>query len=95
LSEDEESDLTGSRPTSLEQTLASRLDPQALKRASLALRQAIRELEDEPEDEIVLPRTAPVPRGNGLADQPGHVSDMVSNQDSLPFHQTFHFVVLF
>jgi hypothetical protein len=43
--------------TSIEYKLTKTLDPAALKRASLALQEAIKELEDETEDEIVLPRS--------------------------------------
>ncbi|KDR81794.1 hypothetical protein GALMADRAFT_239997 [Galerina marginata CBS 339.88] len=51
-----------------EYRLQKTLGPAVLKRASLALEQAIKEIEDEVEDEILLPRSVPVPRGS--LDQP-------------------------
>ncbi|KAF9533438.1 hypothetical protein CPB83DRAFT_474243 [Crepidotus variabilis] len=48
--------------------LEQRLGSSNLKRASLALEQAIKEIEDEVEEEILLPRTTPIPRGS--LDQP-------------------------
>lgn len=48
--------------TAIEYKLAKTMDPAALRRASLALQEAIKELEDETEDEIVLPRSH-TPRG--------------------------------
>lgn len=54
----EESSISsgGMSTTSIECKLKT-MDPGALKRASLALQAAIKELEDETEDEIVLPRS--------------------------------------
>ena len=40
------------------------LGPNVLKRASIAIQQAIKEIEDEVEEEILLPRSTPIPRGN-------------------------------
>lgn len=59
--------------SAIEHKLARTMDPAALKRASLALQEVIKELEDETEDEIVLPRSH-TPRG--VVDE---VSDAVSN----------------
>ena len=50
--------------TAAEYRLQKTLGPSVLKRASLALDEAIREIEDEVEDEILLPRSAPAPRGS-------------------------------
>ena len=47
-----------------EYRLQKTLGPSALKRASIALEEAIKEIEDEVEDEILLPRSVPVPRGS-------------------------------
>lgn len=49
--------------SAIEYRLAKTMDPAAFKRASLALQEAIKELEDDTEDEIVLPRSPP-PRGH-------------------------------
>lgn len=46
-----------------EYRLQKTLGPSALKRASMALEEAIKEIEDEV-DEIVLPRSVPIPRGS-------------------------------
>jgi serine/arginine repetitive matrix protein 2 len=54
--------------TAAEYRLHKSLGPSVLKRASMALDEAIREIEDEVEDEILLPRSAPAPRGS--LDQP-------------------------
>ncbi|KAF9477380.1 hypothetical protein BDN70DRAFT_881285 [Pholiota conissans] len=51
-----------------ESRLQKTLGPSVLKRASMAIEQAIKEIEDEVEDEILLPRSVPVPRGS--LDQP-------------------------
>ncbi|PPQ81221.1 hypothetical protein CVT25_015744 [Psilocybe cyanescens] len=51
-----------------EYRLQKALGPAVLKRASMALEEAIREIEDEVEDEILLPRSVPIPRGS--LDQP-------------------------
>lgn len=53
-----------------EYRLQKTLGPSALKRASLALEEAIKEIEDEVEDEIVMPRTAPIARTS--LEQPSH-----------------------
>ena len=50
--------------TAAEYRLQKTLGSSVLKRASMALDEAIREIEDEVEDEILLPRTVPVPRGS-------------------------------
>ncbi|KAF8188401.1 hypothetical protein BJ912DRAFT_401756 [Pholiota molesta] len=47
-----------------ENRLQKTLGPSVLKRASMAIEQAIKEIEDEVEDEILLPRSVPVPRGS-------------------------------
>lgn len=51
-------------PASAEYRLSKSLGPSAFKRASLALEEAIRELEEDAEDEIVMPRSAPITRAN-------------------------------
>lgn len=48
----------------VEYQLQTQLGPSNLNRASMALQQAIKEIEDELEEEILLPRTTPIPRGN-------------------------------
>jgi hypothetical protein len=50
--------------TAAEYRLQKTLGPSVLKRASMALDEAIREIEDEVEDEILLPRSVPAPRGS-------------------------------
>jgi serine/arginine repetitive matrix protein 2 len=50
--------------TVAEYRLHKTLGPSVLKRASMALDEAIREIEDEVEDEILLPRSVPAPRGS-------------------------------
>ena len=50
--------------TAAEYRLQKTLGPSVLKRASLALDKAIREIEDEVEDEILLPRSVPPSRGS-------------------------------
>lgn len=58
-------------PTSVaEYRLSKALGPSALKRASMAVQQAIQELEEEADDEIVLPRFSNV-RKNGDCGQSG------------------------
>lgn len=47
-----------------EYQLQNQLGPINLKRASMALQQVMKEIEDELEEEILLPRTTPIPRGN-------------------------------
>jgi serine/arginine repetitive matrix protein 2 len=55
--------LYGEQPISVaEYRITKALGPSALKRASLALEEAIKELEEEAEDEIVMPRSTPIPR---------------------------------
>ncbi|KAJ7489857.1 hypothetical protein B0H11DRAFT_2010682 [Mycena galericulata] len=55
----------GGQPFSVaEYRLSKTLGPSALRRASLALEEAIKAIEEEGEDEIVMPRSAPVPRGS-------------------------------
>jgi serine/arginine repetitive matrix protein 2 len=54
--------------TAAEYRLHKTLGPSVLKRASMALDEAIREIEDEVEDEILLPRSVPASRGS--LDQP-------------------------
>ena len=54
--------------TAAEYRLHKTLGPSVLKRASMALDEAIREIEDEVEDEILLPRSVLAPRGS--LDQP-------------------------
>jgi hypothetical protein len=48
----------------VEYQLENQLGPVNLKRASMALQQVMKEIEDELEEEILLPRTTPIPRGN-------------------------------
>ena len=48
----------------VEYQLQNQLGPNNLKRASMALQQVMKEIEDELEEEILLPRTTPIPRGN-------------------------------
>ncbi|KAF9009412.1 hypothetical protein BDQ17DRAFT_1322984 [Cyathus striatus] len=52
----------------VEYRLAKTFGPSVLQRASMALEEVIKEIEDEVEEEIVMPRTAPVQRGS--LDQP-------------------------
>ncbi|CAA7265440.1 unnamed protein product [Cyclocybe aegerita] len=47
-----------------EYRLQKTMGPSNLKRASLALEKAIKEIEDEVEDEILVPRSPPIPRAN-------------------------------
>ncbi|KAJ6546531.1 hypothetical protein DFH09DRAFT_1171276 [Mycena vulgaris] len=55
----------GGQPLSVaEYRLSKTLGPSVLRRASLALEEAIKAIEEEAEDEIVMPRSAPVPRGS-------------------------------
>ncbi|KIK59838.1 hypothetical protein GYMLUDRAFT_44306 [Collybiopsis luxurians FD-317 M1] len=51
-----------------EYTLSKSLSPAAFKRASSALEEVIRELEEDAEDEVVMPRSAPITRANGNTD---------------------------
>lgn len=61
-------DSTSQSLSVAEYRLQKTLGPAVLKRASIALELAIKEIEDEVEDEILLPRSVPVPRG--ILDQP-------------------------
>ncbi|KAJ6455728.1 hypothetical protein C8R45DRAFT_585902 [Mycena sanguinolenta] len=55
----------GGQPFSVaEYRLSKTLGPSVLRRASLALEEAIKAIEEEAEDEIVMPRSPPVPRGS-------------------------------
>jgi serine/arginine repetitive matrix protein 2 len=72
--------LTGSygeQPLSVaEYRITKTLGPSVLKRASLALEEAIKELEEEAEDEIVMPRrSTPIPRAT--VEQPSHSPETV------------------
>ena len=64
---------------------SKRLDPAALKRASLALEEALKEIEEEmgeeAEDEIVMPRSAPVSRSrySQQSPVPGDSTDVRPN----------------
>lgn len=78
--------LTGSyveQPLSVaEYRITKTLGPSVLKRASLALEEAIKELEEEAEDEIVMPRrSTPIPRTT--VEQSAHTSETVV---SILFH---------
>lgn len=61
--------------TDAEYRLQKRLGPVVLKRASIAIEQAIKEIEDEVEDEIVLPRSVPIQRSS--LDQGSGTGDVV------------------
>jgi hypothetical protein len=55
----------GGQPLSVaEYRLSKTLGPSVLRRASLALEEAIKAIEEEAEDEIVMPRSPPIPRGS-------------------------------
>ncbi|KAJ7083828.1 hypothetical protein C8R43DRAFT_1052001 [Mycena crocata] len=55
----------GGQPLSVaEYRLSKTLGPSVLRRASLALEEAIKAIEEEAEDEIVMPRSAPLPRAS-------------------------------
>lgn len=60
-----------------EYRISKTLGPSILKRASLALEEAIKEFEDEADDEIVMPRSPPVLRSGfeQLSNAAGVVSD--------------------
>lgn len=58
-----------------EYRIAKTLGPSALKRTSMALAQVIKEIEEEAEDEIVMPRSTPIPRSS--SDQPSFSSETV------------------
>ena len=67
----------GEQPLSVaEYRITKTLGPSVLKRASLALEEAIKELEEEVEDEIVMPRrSTPIPRMS--VEQPPHTPESV------------------
>ena len=67
----------GEQPLSVaEYRITKTLGPSVLKRASLALEEAIKELEEEAEDEIVMPRrSTPIPRVS--VEQPPHMPESV------------------
>lgn len=76
--------LTGSyeeQPLSVaEYRITKTLGPSVLKRASLALEEAIKELEEEAEDEIVMPRrSTPIPRPT--VEQPSHQAETARNSN--------------
>jgi len=62
-----------------EYRLSKTLGPSVFKRASLALEEVIKEIEEEVEDEIVMPRSAPILR-TATVDQQHNSTDMVCNQ---------------
>ncbi|KAF5386779.1 hypothetical protein D9615_001879 [Tricholomella constricta] len=47
-----------------EYSISKSLGPSVLKRASMAIEEVIKEFEEEAEDEILMPRSTPIPRGN-------------------------------
>lgn len=51
-------------PSDIDYQLQNQLGPINLNRASMALQQVMKEIEDELEEEILLPRTTPIPRGS-------------------------------
>lgn len=73
------------------------VNPSALRRASLALEKVIKEIEEEGEDEIVMPRSTPTTRYNGAieADRPLEVVCFLrfipSHTSSLQPTETIHF----
>ncbi|KAF9566339.1 hypothetical protein CPC08DRAFT_116394 [Agrocybe pediades] len=69
--------------TAAEQQLQNTLGPASFKRASMALQQAIKEIEDEVEDEILLPRSTPIARGNAESHSPEVRDSYASNHSSL------------
>ncbi|KAL0947070.1 hypothetical protein HGRIS_013211 [Hohenbuehelia grisea] len=72
----------GFQPTSTSDSLSTRaLGASALKRASLALERAIQELEEEGDEEILLPRTTPVTR-HGIPEAVAHSAQPASFADS-------------
>ncbi|KAF8911121.1 hypothetical protein CPB84DRAFT_1763367 [Gymnopilus junonius] len=90
-------DNTSQAVSVAEYRLQKTLAPAVLKRASLALEQAIKEIEDEVEDEILLPRSVPVPRSS--LDQPapeaknGDIPSASSNFEpgvAISIDQTIH-----
>lgn len=58
-----------------EYRVSKTLGPSVLKRASLALEEAIKEIEEEAEDEIVMPRSTPIPRVS--SDHPPHATETI------------------
>lgn len=90
------SSLVHEGSSSAEYRLQKTLGPTGLMRASAALEDVIQEIEDEVEDEIVMPRSPPVPRdhsdqnpqhGSGFL-QAGNVADGF-NVSSRPFIRTY------
>lgn len=65
----------GQAMSAAEYRLSKTLGPSVMKRASLALEGAIKELEEDIEDEIVMPRSPPIPRGS--FDQARHSPERV------------------
>lgn len=61
---DDDDDDDNQSISAAEYRLNMALGPNVLKRASLAIQQAIKEIEDEVEEEILLPRSTPIPRGS-------------------------------
>ncbi|KAF7440367.1 hypothetical protein PC9H_000711 [Pleurotus ostreatus] len=61
------------------------VNPSALRRASLALEKVIKEIEEEGEDEIVMPRSTPTTRYNGAieADRPLEVRQSISETSTV------------
>ncbi|KAG6919954.1 hypothetical protein DXG01_013303 [Tephrocybe rancida] len=55
-----------------EYRISKQLGPSALKRASMALEAVIKEFEEEAEDEILMPRSTPVPRPPMESPQPSN-----------------------
>ncbi|KAJ3792694.1 hypothetical protein GGU11DRAFT_474601 [Lentinula aff. detonsa] len=64
---------------SAEYRLSKSLGPSAFKRASLALEEVIRELEEDAEDEIVMPRSAPISRANVESRSRDNTSSQISD----------------
>ncbi|KAF9466343.1 hypothetical protein BDZ94DRAFT_1233950 [Collybia nuda] len=62
-----------------EYRVSKTLGPLGLKRASLALEEAIKEIEEEAEDEIVMPRSTPIPRVS--SDHPPHAPESIRHSD--------------
>lgn len=74
--------LYGEQPISVaEYRITKTLGPSTLKRASHALEEAIKELEEEAEDEIVMPRSTPIPRT--AVEQRSHTPETVV---SIPYN---------
>ncbi|KAJ3512524.1 hypothetical protein NLJ89_g3468 [Agrocybe chaxingu] len=66
-----------------EYRLQKTMGPSNLKRASLALEKAIKEIEDEVEDEILVPRSPPIPRANLEQHAPEVRNSNASNASSV------------